>query len=258
MYSEYNADAGRHRGAVEVPLVLDRTSPVPLYHQLATQLSDAIATGVLKPGDLLESEWAMAERVTLSRPTVRHALNELSARGLIVRRKGVGTMVAGRRVLNPCNELAKVFDDATDDESATTLIEFSRRRSDRRASEALGLAPEASLIYLERLRWSREAPIAVLRNWLSPRFEAITPEELAIDGLYRSLRRHDVVPDKAQQSIASRRATASERSLLRLGRGEPVLTVSRSTFDSSGIPIEVGEHTYRFDAYQYDVAVYAS
>lgn len=257
MHTEYSSRAERRRGAVAAPLVLDRTSPVPLYHQIFTQLSDAISAGVLKPGDLLESEWAMADRVQLSRPTVRHALNELSARGLIVRRKGVGTMVA-RQALNPCDELAKVFDDASDDESATTLIEFSRRRSDRRASEALGLSPDASLIYLERLRWHHDAPVAVLRNWLSPKLEAISTEELAVDGLYRSFRRHHVVPDRAQQSIASRSATAAERSLLRLGRGEPVLTVSRSTFDTSGAPIEVGEHTYRFDACRYDVAVYAS
>ena len=52
-----------------VDVRIDRETPVPLYHQLAEQLSAAIARGDLQPGDAFENEVAMAERLGLSRPT---------------------------------------------------------------------------------------------------------------------------------------------------------------------------------------------
>src|SRR4051794_7524634 len=59
-----------------LPIQIDRTSPVPLYHQLAEQLIAAITGGTLRPGDPFENELAMADRLGLSRPTVRRAIAE--------------------------------------------------------------------------------------------------------------------------------------------------------------------------------------
>ena len=74
---------------LQIPVTIDRSSPVPLYHQLYEQLSAAIETGRLKPGDAFENELALADRLQLSRPTVRRAIAELVSRGLLVRRRGV-------------------------------------------------------------------------------------------------------------------------------------------------------------------------
>ena len=55
---------------------IDRDTPVPLYHQLAQQLQAAITSGALAPGDPFENEVAMADRLGLSRPTVRRAIQQ--------------------------------------------------------------------------------------------------------------------------------------------------------------------------------------
>ena len=89
-----------------IPVIIDRSSPVPLYHQLSEQLTAAIADGTLKPGDPFENELALAERLDLSRPTVRRAIAELVTRGLLVRRRGVGTVVASE-VKNLANQTAR-------------------------------------------------------------------------------------------------------------------------------------------------------
>ncbi len=81
-----------------VDVRIDRETPVPLYHQLAEQLSAAIANGQLQPGDAFENEVAMADRLGLSRPTVRRAIQELVGQGLLLRRRGLGTTVAGRQI----------------------------------------------------------------------------------------------------------------------------------------------------------------
>jgi DNA-binding FadR family transcriptional regulator len=72
-------------GAQQVHVTIDRASPVPLYHQLAEQLTRSITEGQLQPGDPFENEVAVAERLQLSRPTVRRAIQELVDQGLLVR-----------------------------------------------------------------------------------------------------------------------------------------------------------------------------
>ena len=89
---------------------LDRSSPVPLYYQLAQAIEAAIRDGELSPGDRFENELALAKRLTLSRPTTRRAIQELVDKGLLVRKRGVGTQV----VQNPVHrrvELTSLFDD---------------------------------------------------------------------------------------------------------------------------------------------------
>src|SRR3954470_21609266 len=79
-----------------VPLddvALDRSSPVPLYFQLATQLEAAIDRGDLSAGGRLDNEIELADRLGVSRPTMRRAIQELVSKGLLVRKRGVGTQV---------------------------------------------------------------------------------------------------------------------------------------------------------------------
>ena len=80
--------------AQQIQVSIDRNSPVPLYHQLAEQLAAAVDTGVLKPGDAFENELSLADRLELSRPTVRRAIVELVTRGLLVRRETVDDLLA--------------------------------------------------------------------------------------------------------------------------------------------------------------------
>ena len=68
-------------GPVELAVDLDRSSPVPLYHQLALALEHAINDGALRPGDRLENELAMTTRLGLARPTARQAIQELVKQG---------------------------------------------------------------------------------------------------------------------------------------------------------------------------------
>jgi DNA-binding LacI/PurR family transcriptional regulator len=83
-------------GDVPVAVALDRSSPVPLYHQLAQAIEAAIRNGELGPGDRFENELAMGKRLTLSRPTVRRAVQQVVDKGLLVRSRGVGTVVTSK------------------------------------------------------------------------------------------------------------------------------------------------------------------
>jgi DNA-binding transcriptional regulator YhcF (GntR family) len=80
-------------GQSYITLVLDASSPLPLYHQLAELLRDGIARGQWPPGSKLPSEPELARRYAIGRPTVRQATEVLVRKGLCERRRGSGTYV---------------------------------------------------------------------------------------------------------------------------------------------------------------------
>ncbi|MBA3416926.1 MAG: GntR family transcriptional regulator, partial [Chloroflexia bacterium] len=79
-------------------LAPDKTSPVPLYHQLAEAIRERVRSGTLPPGEQLPPERELAERVGISRMTARQALAELTRDGALEVRHGVGTFVAAPKL----------------------------------------------------------------------------------------------------------------------------------------------------------------
>ena len=235
---------------------IDRGSPVPLYHQLAEQLTHAITNGDLQPGDPFENEIAMADRLHLSRPTVRRAFQELVGQGLLLRRRGLGTTVAGRQIHRRA-ELTSLYDDLKREGSATpsTTVLSHELVEEPKAATALGLPADTVFLAVVRLRRAGDHPLAILRNWLPPQFHDISREDLEQDGLYALLRDRGAKPVVAHQRIGARNPSAAERRHLELRASEPVLTMTRSAFDAMGEPIEYGDHAYRAQDYSIDVMI---
>lgn len=239
----------------EIDVRIDRSSPVPLYFQLAEQLRAAISTGVLEPGDQLENEIAMVARLQLSRPTVRRGIQEVVDQGLLVRRRGVGTTVANRKVHRRV-ELSSLFDDLerAGREPRTTVLDHEVV-ADARAAAALDVVETTPLLYVRRLRLMGDAPLAIMHNWLPPAYSDVDREELERTGLYDALRARGGKPVVAQQSIGARMPTREERRHLRLTSREPVLTMARMAFDAGGRAVEFGDHCYRAADYTIDMMV---
>ncbi len=244
--------------AKQIPLSIDRGSPIPLYHQLSEQLIKAVQDGVLQPGETFENEVSLAERLDMSRPTVRRSIAELVTRGLLIRRRGVGTTVA-RAAVHRRNELSSHYEDpaANGQRPTTRVLRMDLRVFNKRAARELQLDSRKPLVYLERLRMVDGSPLALLKNWLPPEFGAISVAELEFRGLYELLRAHGATPAVAHQSVGSRPAVPEERRLLELGPFDPVLTMTRRAYDAAGAPVEFGDHSYRADRYKFDVTVHA-
>ncbi|MDR1851998.1 MAG: GntR family transcriptional regulator [Propionibacteriaceae bacterium] len=240
----------------QLHVTIDRVSPVPLYHQLAEQLSAAIESGALQPGDTFENELSLAERLELSRPTVRRAIAELVNRGLLVRRRGVGTTVASKAIHRKA-ELTSLYDDlVSSGKTPVTKVLSLIKTQDARAAEKLGVPFDTELTFIERLRSTDGTPMALMRNWLPPSSLEITEEMLNEHGLYDVLKEAGIRPAVGHQMIGARRPNARERKLLDLRAGDPLLTMSRVAFDSEGKSVEFGDHCYRYDQYFFDITVY--
>ncbi|MCZ8378608.1 GntR family transcriptional regulator [Mycobacterium sp. CPCC 205372] len=242
---------------MDVPLAveLDRSSPVPLYYQLAQAIEAAIRNGELAPGDRFENELALASRLTLSRPTTRRAIQELVDKGLLVRKRGVGTQV----VQNPVHrrvELTSLFDDLVraGQEPTTRLLEYHAGVVDEEITTELSLAEDHEVVTIQRLRSANGEPLAVMTNYL-PVELAPDADELEASGLYQALRGRGVHIRLARQRIGAKPATRTEARLLDEKAGAPLLTMARTAFDDSGKAVEFGSHCYRASRYFFETTL---
>jgi DNA-binding GntR family transcriptional regulator len=235
---------------------LDRTGPVPLYFQIASGMERAIRSGALTPGSRLDNEISIGQRLGLSRPTIRRAIQELVDKGLVVRRRGIGTQVVQGTVTRPV-ELTSLYDDlaATNHVPTTTVLahEVIRARDD--IAGKLGIASGDEVLFLRRTRGADGAPVAVLENYLPADFADISAAQLEGRGLYQTLRARGVAIAIARQVIGARRAHADEAELLGIAEGGPVLTMTRVAFDNAGRAVEFGSHCYRPDRYHFETTV---
>ncbi|WP_155059486.1 GntR family transcriptional regulator [Streptomyces blattellae] len=240
-------------GLDAVDFALDRGSPVPLYYQLAQQLEAAIEHGVLAPGNLLGNEIDLSTRLGLSRPTVRQAIQSLVDKGLLVRRRGVGTQVVHSQVKRPL-ELSSLYDDleAAGQGPTTEVLRHELMAATADVAAALGLAEGAEVVVLERLRHTHDQPVAFLCNYLPAGLLPLDTPRLESTGLYRLLRSAGITLHSARQTIGARSATPGEAARLDEKEGAALLTMQRTAYDDTGRPIEYGTHIYRASRYAFD------
>lgn len=225
---------------------LDRASPVPLYFQVAQRIERAIQDGELAPGARLDNEVTLAEDLGLSRPTLRRAIQRLVDKGLLVRKRGVGTQVVQGQVTRPV-ELTSLYDDlvrAAQLPSTRVLLHQVVVAPDDVAA-ALSLPTGQPVLHVRRLRLAQDEPLALMENYLPGDLSRITAPELAARGLYQLMRSRGVAVRVAKQRIGARRATPEESRLLAEPRGAPLLTTERTAYDDTGGAVELGRHAYR-------------
>src|SRR4029453_13871854 len=182
-----------------------------------------------RPGDPLPSEAELCERFSVSRMTVRQALQELTNDGLVERRRGQGTFVAHR----PVHRRPGVFLSFTEEmhrrgaQATSRLLAAGLDDPRRPQAEDLGLAPGS--------------PAGVLE------------EDLGGGSLHSALQRRGIVATRATGTITARLARASETELLDLAPQSALLVELRILFDQEGRVFERTETRYVADRYVIDV-----
>lgn len=235
---------------------LNREGNGPIYRQVADRLEAAIRDGRLPAGTRIENEVPLAQRLAISRPTIRRAIQELVDLGLLVRRRGVGTQVVQGRVSRPVL-LTSLFDDLerSGKHPTTRVLRLERGLATAAEAETLTIEVGEPVLRLSRLRSADGVPIAILDNVLPGAYPGLTEDELGERGLYRALGARGIHMRVAQQRIGARAAAGSEATLLEVSVGSPLLTMERTAFDATGKAVEHGQHGYRPDRYFFEVTV---
>jgi GntR family transcriptional regulator len=234
-------------------VTLDPNSPVPLYYQAARALEEAIEDGRLPRGSKLESELDLAERLGISRPTMRAAIKHLVDKGLLMRRRGIGTIVAPKPVRRVV-ALTSLYDDLKEAgrEPKTRVLTFEETPCPPEVAEHLGLEPGVPVLRFDRLRVANSeayAPIALMCNAIPAGLLEIEEKDLERSGLYELFRKNGISPHVATQRVGACKAGAEEAEFLEIEPGDPVLTMTRIAYDTDGRPIEYGWHRYPAESY---------
>ena len=235
---------------------LERSGPIPLYFQISQRLERAILEGALPAGSRLENEVALGERLGLSRPTVRRAIQELVDKGLLVRRRGIGTQVVHGQVTRGV-ELTSLYDDlaSSGQKPSTNLLKMNVIPADAKIAAALAVDEGTPTLHLRRIRLADNVAVSIMENWLPEGLVDLKAEDIIEHGLYQVLRSRGVTMRVAKQRIGARKATVEEANLLGIDRSSALLTMDRTAFDNSGRAVEFGHHCYRPDLYSFEVTL---
>jgi DNA-binding GntR family transcriptional regulator len=239
-----------------LPIQVDRSSPVPLYFQVAQRLEQMIDSGELPAGTRLDNEIDLADQFGLSRPTMRRAIAYLVDRGLVVRKRGLGTQVAHAKVRRQVG-LTSLYDDLakTSRGPHTRMLSFAIEPASDALAVELGIGEGTDVYVFERLRYAEGEPLALMRNHVPASLLRLSAADLEGHGLYELLRAASINLKIAKQSIGARAATATEARMLGEARRAPLLTMTRSAYDDQGRAVEHGSHIYRASRYSFDITL---
>lgn len=230
---------------------LQAASGGPLYVKLRQAIEEAIQSGRLKHGDALPPERDMAEEASVSRVTVRKAVDDLVSDGLLVRRHGSGTFVVKpiTRMQQPLTQLTSFTEDMRRRGMTASTRWLDRGLFYPTADEmmSLGLTSSAMIARLTRLRLANDQPIALERTSLP---DDILPDPQAVENsLYLVLEKSGIRPVRAIQRISACNLTEEETVLLGVPLGSAALSVQRMAYLQSGRLMEISRALYRSDAY---------
>lgn len=236
----------------------------PLYERLADEIRAELARGSTADRSRLPSERRLVERFGVSRVTVRAALNELKAQGVLVSLPARGWAVApgtlegaarlGRDHVQGFADLAA----ARGLRMRSRVLETTTRPATVQEAEALRTAPGVVLFEMHRVRYLNDLAVAVEHNRLPLSLApAMAETDFAEASLYALLRAGDPpqVPRYADYSVEARNATDTERELLEINGPVPILSATQLTFNQDNEPIELTVQAYRGDRYTFHASI---
>lgn len=239
---------------------LDPASREPVYQQLAQLLGAAIQSGQVPVGFVLPPEPEFARQLGISRHTVSQALGDLARRGLVTRRRRVGTVVAQPYIEQPLGSLYSFLRTLTaQGHLPVTRILSHRPVLDAQASPLLTGRPDGLVLELTRLRLVDDEPFATETLYLPLSCgEALPSERLVREPLYDLL--YEFCQIKVTRAVETLRPVTLEpleATLLRLPTGDAAFLVERTSFAAEQ-PVEHRRSLIRGDRYRFRVELEGS
>lgn len=207
---------------------LQRTAGLLLWQQLLADLRRRVTSGEFV--DVFPGELSLAAEYRVSRQTVRQALRQLRADGVVVAARGRQPRVTSVEIEQPVGALYSLFTsvEATGQEQRS-IVHSLDIRADGVVATRLGLEESTPLVFLERLRLAGGDPLAVDRVWLPAHLAApLLDVDFSHTALYTELRRRcGVSLTGGQENIRAVVPTAAEQLLLGIGPATAAFAIDR-------------------------------
>lgn len=217
---------------------LNKDSSVALYQQLVNQIKDQIQSGELKPGNRLMTELELSKEYDISRITVRKAIDILVEEDILVKKQGVGTFVAEKKLNRDMSFFMGFTRSCLLDGKvpSTRLLSAELIEATSSDIENLDLKEGDKVIRIRRLRCCDGNVVVVEENHFPQRYAFLLGEDLE-GSIYEKLEKHDIYMSGGKKRISICRATQEESSLLGVSLGAPLLLTKDTCVDQEGKPV---------------------
>ncbi len=230
---------------------LDRSSPLPLWAQLESELRRRLENGDF--GERFPTDLELTDLYEVSRHTARHAVSRLNADGIVKRERGRGTTVNKGHFEQSLGALYSLFE-LVEQGGATQCSEVLRLEitTGERAAKELGLPKDTEFVRLDRLRLADGEPLAIDRVWLPaelarPLLDADFAHTAVYDELERAL---NIRPNQGWERICPVIPSAADQELLALDLGVAAFSLERRGYLDDR-PIEWRVTTIRGDRFTF-------
>jgi len=238
-------------------ITIDHKSALPLHMQVEEMLRKMIGQPEYQNGKLLPNEVMIANKLGISRNTVRQAANKLVHEKLLVRKKGVGTKVAKNSITTKLNKWTS-FTHEMDEKGVVFKnysLKVSRVSPDKDVKQFFNIGDDAKVIKLERLRGLNKGPVVYFISYFHPRV-GLTENEDFSKPLYETLEKdHHVTVAVSKESISAILANKKLAEKLSIDEGAPILFRKRLVCDPGDRPIEYNLGYYRADSFTYTIDI---
>lgn len=244
-------------GSAPIMPNLEAGGAAPLYERVKRHMSEAILVGEWPPGMVLPSETALAQGFGIAVGTVRRAMSDLVAEGLLTRRRKTGTVVTGR---TPHHSLRFFFQyfrlhraDGTLVRSTSRFLSLEVLPATQAQSEALQIKG-GGVIAIHRIRHVDSRPVMhdrlVMAQERLPDWPRATSELPPLLYLHL-LERYGIRISAVREQITADLASDEDRALLQLDARQAVLTIDEVAYDQAGVPTILGWHRATTAAHTY-------
>lgn len=234
------------------PLAIHRDIPVPCHFQLSEMLRQEIEAGRWKVHDQIPVEEDLCAHFSLSRTTVRKALDALVNLGLLRREQGRGTFVAEPKLVEGLvNRPIGFFDDMAERgiKVVSRVLSLEKIVPPATVGRELELAPGAAVIEVRRVRSILDQPVVFVSSFvpydLCP---SLLEADLTNMGLYKFLREHGgFQTSRAKSFVEAVSADDMEAELLGVEVGAPLMMIESTVYLADGRPIDYFKARHRGD-----------
>lgn len=217
---------------------MNKNSATPLYQQVADEIKQQIFSGQLKENDKLMTEFELSEYYNVSRITVRKAFELLVEEGYVIKRQGIGTFVAARK-LNRVADKILSFTEMCEREGrvpSAEVISAEWIHVPLAVSRALRLDEHDRVLRLVRLRKSDDKPVMLEESFYPSQFSFLLSEDLT-GSTYAMMRRRGIIPAHAIKTVEICFADSEETERLELKNGQVLLLHKDLMMDEKEQPI---------------------
>jgi GntR family transcriptional regulator len=220
-------------------------APLPAYYRLQEALRRKIEDGLWKPGETIPSERLIKEEYKISIGTVKKALGNLVDEGYLNRVQGKGTFV-GRSILRQENlryyRMVREFNDEMAD-LEVRFLGIKEVPGFDPANRFLGISTDGELFELKRLFSSGEKPVVYAVSYIPKAmfrdFDRIPATRFEKSTFYEVIEKNYGLPTiRNQELFGAAPAGAQTAGVLKIGKGDPVLTIEMLSYTYKNVPYE--------------------